>query len=331
MITYKEGLETVCRAGERLAGVAVRTPLVRNEYLDAVAGGEVVLKLENLQRTGSFKFRGAYNCISGLDRALLPGGVVAYSTGNHGAAVARSGRLAGISVTLVLPWDAPKAKIESARADGADLVFYDPLSEDREAISQRIVAEKKARLVPPGEDLAVLGGQGTTALEIVADMNNRPPDFLLVPCGGGGLAAGCALALRGTGAKTTIVAIEPEGFDSMRRSLHSGTRQGNEKGAVTVCDALRAPMPADLAFDILSQPDVPVINLVVSNEEATRAVRWAWANLKIVLEPSGATPLAAFLGGKMPLSGKSAACILSGGNVEPKLYSDIIGSCAENR
>lgn len=312
----------VTAAAERLRGVAVRTPLLESDALNARVGGRLLIKPEVLQRTGSFKFRGAYNAIA----TLRPAAVVAYSSGNHAQGVALAARLLGATATIVMPADAPRAKLEGTRAWGATVVTYDRLSDDREAIGREIAERTGAVLIRPYDDPLIIAGQGTLGLEIAdqaASVDARI-DGALVCCGGGGLVAGCAVALRDKLPGLTVHAVEPEEFDDTGRSLAAGQRVRNAAGARSFCDALLAPMPGELTFAINSR--LLAGGLVVSDAEVATAMRLAFRHLKLVVEPGGAVALAAALAGRVPTRDRTLAVVLSGGNVDAELFRDVLGS-----
>jgi threonine dehydratase len=300
-----------------LASVAVRTPLLRSPALDRLTGGEVLLKCENLQRSGAFKFRGAYNRLHRLDRAAFPGGVVAYSTGNHGQAVATVGRMLDIRATIVMPSNAPANKIAKVRENEGEVVLYDRARESREEIAARIAARSPVAVVPPGDDPFVIAGQGTAFLEAAAQADGAV-DLVVVPCGGGGLAAGTGLAIDAAGSRAELWAAEPEGFDDTRRSLESGRREVNEHLSGSLCDALLAPTPAELPFSLNCRKLSRV--LTASDEEVLAAIRFAFEHLRLVVEPGGAVALAALLARPEALRGRRAVVVLSGGNVEPEVF-----------
>jgi threonine dehydratase len=310
----------VADAAARLAGVAVRTPLLASPALDAATGARVLLKPEVLQRTGSFKFRGAYNRISRLGPAERAGGVVAFSSGNHGQAVAAVARLLGLPATIVMPADAPAMKIEATRGHGATVVLYDRAREDREEIARRLVRENNATLVPPFDDPLVIAGQGTVGREVAEDAAaaGATVDMLLVPCSGGGLVAGCALALKERFPRAAVYAVEPQGFDDTTRSLAAGARVANAADGRTLCDALMVREPGALTFAL--NRTLLAGGLAVSDDAALDAMKFAFAHLKLVLEPSGAVALAALLSGTIDARGKTVAVVCSGGNVDAALF-----------
>jgi threonine dehydratase len=309
-------------AAGRLAGLAIRTPVIESERLNEIAGRRVLVKAECLQRTGSFKFRGAWNAISRLE----PGSnVVAYSSGNHAQGVAAAAQLKGIGALIVMPADTPAIKQDNTRRYGAEIVTYDRARESREAIAGRIAADRGAVIVPPFEHPDIIAGQGTVGLELAAQAAERQVvlDDILVPASGGGLAAGIALAMEALSPATRVHTVEPMGFDDHARSLQTGRREGNEQASGSVCDALLAPMPGEMTFAINRRRLGG--GLSVSDGEAAEAVRHAFGEWKLVLEPGGAVALAALLAGKVERSGRAIGVIASGGNVDATLYARIIG------
>jgi len=315
----------VADAAKKLAGVAVRTPLLSNETLDKKLGARIFLKPEMLQRTGSFKFRGAYNRISRIPESEKKNGVVAFSSGNHAQGVGCAAKLLGLPALIVMPSDAPKAKIERTKGHGAEVVLYDREKEDREAIGQRIAKERGATLVPPFDDPLVMAGQGTIGLEICEDLaaQKLAPDIVLMPASGGGLAAGIALAVKDRHPKARILTVEPAGFDEHAHSFKSGMRERNAQATGSICDALLAPAPGDLTFQITSK--LIGEGVAATDDEVKAAMRFAFGELKLVVEPGGAVALAALLAGAVDVRGKTVAAVLSGGNVDAKLFAEIIG------
>jgi threonine dehydratase len=313
-------------AAERLKGVAVRTPLINTAVLDERAGARVFLKPETLQRTGSFKFRGAYNKLSSIPADKRAGGVVAYSSGNHAQGVASAARLLGMRATIVMPADAPRAKRERTKALGAEVVLYDRDKEDRAAIARRIADERGATIVPPFDDPLIIAGQGTIGREIAEDLAalNLKPDVVLVGCSGGGLAAGIALGLKARVPDAIFYTVEPEEFDDTRRSFLSGQRERNPRMSGSICDALLTNTPGELTFPI--NRSLIGRGITVSDAEVARAVRFAFEELKLVVEPGGAVGLAAMLAGKLDLRGKVAVGVLSGGNVDAELFATLIAT-----
>lgn len=317
-------IEHIYDAAERISGHAVRTPLMEFNSTSLPSATRVFLKPETLQRTGSFKFRGAYTKISRLSPEERAHGVVAFSSGNHAQGVAAAAGMHGIKSTIVMPVDAPDIKISNTRKLGAEVVLYDRYSEDREAIGDKISADTGAVLVRPFDDPDVISGQGTAGLEIAQDMKamGLTIDMVISPCGGGGLLAGTCLSISDQSPETEIWGVEPAGFDDTLRSFQSGTRVGNEPSARTICDALASPMPGELTFDINKNLVTGIVS--VSDAETAAAMQEAFAISKLVIEPGGAVALAAVLSGKIDVTGKTVVVICSGGNVDPDLYSRII-------
>lgn len=307
-------LRDVEDAARRIRPYAVRTPLVESPVLNALTGGRVFLKLETLQRTGSFKFRGACNAVAQLSAEKLRGGVVAFSSGNHAQGVAAAAALFGTPALIVMPQDVPPPKLAGTRAHGAEVVFYDRVRDDREAIAARICAERGAILIKPFDQAEVIAGQGTVGLEIAEDAARFGVrlDTVLVPCSGGGLASGTALGLDGSAptSKTIVRTVEPQNFDGMKRSLEAGCRTAAPGGALSIADALMAPAPGEIVFQIARDRLGP--GLSVDDVALAQAVAYAAATLKLVVEPGGAAALAALLGGAV--QGQSVAVILSGAN-----------------
>ena len=303
-------------AAARIAPFAIRTPLVESAGLNALTGGRVFLKLETLQRTGSFKFRGACNRLAMIPQDQRAHGVVAFSSGNHAQGVAAAAALFGMPAVIVMPSDAPRAKIEGTRALGGTVVEYDRQREDREEIAGRICAERGAVLVRPFDDAGVIAGQGTAGLEIAEDAARFGVtlDAVLAPCSGGGLVSGIALALQGAGVAAKVHSVEPENFDGMKRSLEAGKRVQAPGGKLSIADALMAPMPGAIVFELAR--DLLAPGLVVSDAELQYAVAFASRDLKLVVEPGGAAALAALLAGKLDARGRAVALVLSGGNAD---------------
>jgi len=310
-------------AAARLAGVAVRTPLIRSAELDALAGGSVLLKPECLQVTGSFKIRGAYNLMSQLSAGEAQRGVVAFSSGNHAQGVAAAGALLGMQTTIVMPEDAPRAKLDNTRRLGGEVITYDRYSGDREAIARGIAAERGAVVVPSYDHPDIIAGQGTVGLEIAAQSAELGlvPDQVLVCCGGGGLIAGSALALTAKLPGVSVHSVEPESFDDTARSLELGRRVKVARDARSICDALQAHTPGALTFEVNRRLLGP--GYVVSDDEVREAMRFAFRHLKLVVEPGGAVALAAVIAGRVATQGRVTAVVISGGNVDYRLYADI--------
>ncbi len=316
-------LSDVEAAAQRLEGIAVRTPLLRNHVLDEVAGGVVLIKPECLQVTGSFKIRGAYNFLSQLTPAEARHGVVAFSSGNHAQGVAAAGRMLGIHTAIVMPEDAPRAKLENTKRLGGEVITYDRYTGDREAIARALAAERGAVVVPSYDHENIIAGQGTVGLEIAQQCEELgvTPDSVLVNCGGGGLISGSATALKAYYPEVSIHTVEPEEFDDTARSLASGKREHISDGARSICDALQAHAPGILTFAIMRE--LLAEGLVVSDEEVREAMRFAFQNLKLVVEPGGAAALAALLAGRIEAAGKTTVVVISGGNVDQEVFAGI--------
>jgi threonine dehydratase len=313
-------------AARRLAGQAVVTPLVTSADLDARTGATVLVKPEPLQRTGSFKFRGAYNRISQIPAEERGRGVVAYSSGNHAQGVACAAQMFGMKATIIMPKDSPKLKIENTRGYGADVILYDRFGESREAIGQKISAETGAILVPPYDDPSIMAGQGTIGIEMVQQAKERglTLDVLLCCCGGGGLMSGVATAVSALSPATRLYAVEPANYDDTKRSLAEGRRVANEPAAMSICDAIVTPMPGALTFPI-NQAKLAG-GIAVSDAEAAEAVAYAARVLKLTAEPGGAVALAAALSDKLDLGGLTVGVVISGGNIDPALHAAIIAA-----
>ena len=319
MITMSD----VAAAATRLAGVSVRTPLVRNFELDDIAGGSVLIKPECLQVTGSFKIRGAYNLLSQLTDAERERGAVAWSSGNHAQGVAAAGGMLGVHTAIVMPEDAPRAKIDNTKRLGGEVITYDRYTGDREAIARKIAAERNAVIVPSYDHTEIIAGQGTVGLEIAEQAleMQMPPDQVLICCGGGGLSSGSAIALKAKLPDVAVHSVEPDQFDDTARSLACGERVSVDEDARSICDALQAHKPGEMTFAINRQ--LLGQGLTVSDAEVCEAMRFAFRHLKLVVEPGGAVALAAVLAGKIDTEGKTTAIVLSGGNVDVELFARI--------
>jgi threonine dehydratase len=322
--TRLPGFPDVREAATRIAGHARRTPLLAATPLDERTGGRILLKLETLQHTGSFKFRGAYNRLARLDPAQRAAGVVAFSSGNHAQGVAAAARLLGIRATIVMPADAPRVKLDNTRALGAEVVTYDRLHESREAIAARLAEGRGAVLVPSFDDPDIIAGQGTVGLELAEQAAELGVvlDDVVVCTSGGGLVAGTALALHALSPATRVWTAEPEGHDDHRRSLAAGRRVANAPGTRSFCDALLAPEPGRLTFEINRR--LVAGGLAVSDDEVRTAIACAVRTLKLVVEPGGAVALAAVLSGRLETWGRTVAVVLSGGNVDDALLAEIL-------
>lgn len=315
-------LDLIEAAAARLAGHVRQTPLLNAPLLDRIAGRRVLVKAESLQWTGSFKFRGGWSAVSALAPEVRARGVIAYSSGNHAQGVALAAALHGVPAVIVMPADAPMVKIENTRAYGAEVVLYDRETEDRDAIGAAISQARGLTLIRPYDDMQVIAGQGTVGLEIAAQaaalgVNGAE---VITCCGGGGLTAGVALALEARAPLMRVRPAEPAGFDDTARSLAAGTRLRNARAAGSVCDAIVTPTPGELTFPILHR--LCGAGLVVTDEQALRAMALAFAHLRIVLEPGGAVALAAALFDDS--LGDTVICTGSGGNVDPALFADVL-------
>jgi threonine dehydratase len=311
-------------AAGRIAGRAVLTPLLESPGLNALAGGRVLVKAEMLQRTGSFKFRGAFNACSQIPPGARPKGVVAFSSGNHAQGVAHAAQLLGMPAVIAMPKDAPAIKVANTRFYGAKIVFFDRDKDDREELGRRLVAETGATLVQPFDNLKVIAGQGTVGLEIAAQAKATGAvlDAAVVPCGGGGLIAGVSTALTALHPGLAVYAAEPAGFDDTARSLVSGRRERAAPGAKSWCDALLAPMPGEITFPI--NRCTLKGGFAVGDDEVAGAIAAAFAHLKLVAEPGGAVALAAVLTRKLDVRNKTVAVVMSGGNVDPAVFCDAL-------
>ena len=312
-------------AARVLAPVAVRPPLLSSPVLDERLGAKVFFKPEMLQRTGSFKFRGAFNKLSAIPQAARTGGVVAFSSGNHAQGVAAAARILGVQATIVMSADAPVSKRERTKGYGADVVPYDRDRENREAIAREIAGKRGATLVPPYDDPQIIAGQGTVGLEIAEDLGaiQVSPDIVVAPASGGGLIAGIATAVKAKFPRVTVMCAEPEAFDDHARSLRSGHREAHDAKGRTICDTLMALIPGEITFAInqrlLSQ------GITASDAEVGAAVKFVFRELKLVCEPGGAVALAALLSGRIESRGKTIVIVLSGGNVDTDLFTKLIG------
>jgi threonine dehydratase len=309
----------IVEAADALEGVAVKTPLLTNPALDERVGGRVLIKPECLQRSGSFKFRGAYNCLRQLDPDVRARGVVACSSGNHAQGIASSAKIFGMPATIVMPSDAPQVKLQRTRGYGATVITYDRATEDRDKIAAEICAETGATFVHPYNDPAVIAGQGTVGLEMAAqakDLGVRLDDVLACT-GGGGLSSGIALALANTSAETVFHTVEPQFFDDYKRSLEAGELLSNPAKSGSICDALLSESPGEIGFSILRQ--FAGEGFTVTDEQVLDAVAFAFSELKLVVEPGGAAALAALLSGKLDLRERTVGVVLTGGNIDPKM------------
>lgn len=311
-------------AARVLAPFAVRTPLLSPPVLSERMGTRVFLKPEMLQRTGSFKFRGAFNKMSSIPPDKRSGGVVAFSSGNHAQGVAHAAQILGMQATIVMPSDAPLSKRERTKAFGAEVVLYDRDREDREAIANGIAEKRGATLVRPYDDPFVIAGQGTVGREICEDMAalGVAPDIVIAPASGGGLVAGVATAIKARYPQAMVMSGEPEAFDDHARSLRAGRREPHASKGRTICDALMASIPGEITFAINSR--LLAQGVTASDAEVGTAVGFAFRELKLVVEPGGAVGLAALMAGRVDISGKNVVIVLSGGNVDADMFSRLI-------
>ena len=315
-------------AAGRLRGLALRTPMLRHPLLDELTGGTILVKPEPLQRTGSFKLRGALNAALQLPPEARRGGVVTYSSGNHAQATACAAQMLGMPAVIAMPADGAVIKREATRRWGAEIQLFDRHDVDREALAARLVAECGATFIPPFDHPHVIAGQGTLAVELVEDARaaGLALDALAVCTGGGGLVAGCALAMEALAPGAQVWAVEPEGWDDTRRSLAAGERLANDGQGDGLCDALLAPRPGALTFAVNRR--LLAGGLVVTPAEVFHAMRFAFDHLKVVVEPGGAVALAALLAGKLDARGRCCGIVLSGGNVDAAVFARALQAAA---
>src|SRR5580700_2841424 len=311
-------------AARVIAPFAMRTPLLSSPALDERVGTRVFLKPEMLQRTGSFKFRGAFNKLSSIPHAARGGGVVAFSSGNHAQGVAAAAKILNMQATIVMPADSPLLKRERTKSYGAEVVLYDRDREDREAIARGIAKQYGATLVPPYDDPKVIAGQGTVGREICEDLTalGIAPDIVVAPVSGGGLIAGVATAVKARFPQAQVMSAEPEYFDDHARSLRAGKREAHNAEGRTICDALMAAIPGEITFAINGK--LLAQGVTATEAEVGHAVAFAFRELKLVVEPGGAVGLAALLSGRLDAQGKNVVIVLSGGNVDADLYAKLI-------
>ena len=311
-------------AATRIDGHAIRTPLIENEMLNERTGGRILLKAEVLQHCGSFKFRGAFNRLSQLTPDERKRGVLAWSSGNHAQGVARAAKFFNTPAVIIMPNDAPALKMEKVRAYGAQIITYDRYSEDREAIGRPLAEEKGYALAPSYDHQDIIEGQGTVALEAAQQaeaIGARFDDFVIC-CGGGGLTAGCATILADISPQTRVVIAEPEGFDETWASIKTGERQHADITRHTQCDAIATPTPGKLTLPIMER--LVKAGATLDEDAVNQAIVFAFKYLKLVLEPGGAVALAAILSGKIDTRGRTIGVTLSGGNIDPALFAQIL-------
>ena len=306
--------DDVLAARERLHNIATVTPVITSRTLDGLAGCQVFLKCENLQRGGAFKFRGAYNTISQLPEDARARGVLAFSSGNHAQGVALAAKLLRAPAVICMPSDAPPIKVAATRGYGAEVIFYDRLRDDREAFARRIADERGMTLVPPYDHPQIMAGAGTAALELIEQVADL--DVVVAPIGGGGLIAGTAIATHGLRPSAQVIGVEPESADDTLRSLKAGERVSIAPPA-TIADGLRITKPGEFTFPVVQRHVAEIVT--VSEEAILEAIRFALLRLKLAIEPSGAVPLAAALGGLLPAGAQRVGMIVSGGNIDPEL------------
>ncbi len=317
-------IDDIEAAAQRLEGAAARTPLLESTLLNERFQARILVKAESLQRTGSFKFRGAFNRLSQLSKGERTRGVVAFSSGNHAQGVAAAAQALGIAAQIVMPADAPRLKVENTRSYGATVIPYDRVRENREEIARAIAAQTNATLVPPYDDLRIIAGQGTVGLEIAGQLKGfgTRADAVLVPCSGGGLTAGIATAITARCSGTAVFTVEPSGFDDTARSFARGRRVRNTGPETGLCDALLVSMPGRLTFAINAR--LVAGGLVVEDASVLAAMRLAFERLKLVLEPSGAASIAALLSGAYDPRGKTVVVVASGANVDSDTYRRVL-------
>ena len=305
------GFSEVLSAAEQIAGKAHLTPVVTSQSIDEASGATVFLKPENFQRTGAFKFRGAYNAMSRLSDAEQAAGVLTYSSGNHAQAIALSGKLLGIRTTVIMPDDAPSVKKIATRSYGAEIISYDKLQVSREELAGQIATDRNLTLIPPYNHPHVVAGQGTVGLEIMQSIADL--DFLFVPCGGGGLLSGCAIAAKALQPWCQVVGVEPANADDATRSFYSGTLQ-TVHNPDTIADGARTPYLGSITFPLVCEHVDSMIT--VEDKEIIRAMDLLWNRTKMIIEPTGAMSLAGVLSGKIDIRDSRVGVVLSGGNVD---------------
>lgn len=321
MITHPVTLHDIRTAAYALAGIVVRTPVLENADVNALLGGQLLLKAENFQRTGAFKIRGAYNRISNLTPDERARGTVSYSSGNHALGLARAAKILGSSAIIVMPSDAPAAKIAATRALGAQIATFDRDTERNADVVAQIQSQAGRIEVPPSAHGQVLAGAGTAALELLEDAGKL--DAVLVPCGGGGLTATAAVVMAEASPKTQVLAAEPALFDDTRRSLEARERLANPVGQRTICDAIMTPIPNDVTFPI--NLDLLAGGVTATDEDVRAAMRFAFEHFKIVTEPGAVVGLAAVLNGQIDITNKTVATFITGGNIDISRFSALIG------
>lgn len=321
MRDFPVSLDAIREAAAALRGVVIRTPLLENPDVNAMLGGRLLLKAENLQRTGAFKIRGAYHRLSGLNEAERARGAVTYSSGNHALGLARAAQILGSSAVIVMPSDATAAKMAAVRAMGAEILPYDRDTQDSADEVAQVMAETGRIEVPPSAHPQVLAGADTAALELLEDAGG-PVDIVLVPCGSGGLTAAMAVTMAEASPGTKVYAAEPELFDDTRRSLAAGERLPNPKGCRTICDAIMTPIPGELTFSINRK--LLAGGVTATDAEVRAAMCFAFEHFGIVTEPGAVVGLAAILSGRVPIKGRSVATVVTGGNINSARFSKLL-------
>lgn len=320
------GLDEIRAAADGLKGVAVRTPLLENHDANALLGGRLLIKAESMQRTGAFKIRGAYWRILNMSAAERARGAITYSSGNHALGVAMAANLRGSSALIVMPQDAPAAKMDAVRQMGAEVATYDRDTQDYNDVVETLRQQTGRVHVPPSADPRVLAGAGTAALELhqQAQLLGATPDDVLIPCGGGGLTAATAVVFHHLAPGSRVYAAEPATFDDTRRSLEAGERLPNPKGARTICDSIMTPMPNAVTFPI--NLDLLAGGVVATDDEVRAAMRFAFRHYKIVVEPGAAVGIAAVLNGSIDISGRTVATVITGGNIDAARFCALINT-----
>jgi threo-3-hydroxy-L-aspartate ammonia-lyase len=318
-------IEDVLAADKAIRGVVTRTPLLENPDVNAILGGRLLIKAENMQRTGAFKIRGAYNCIRQLTASQKARGVVTYSSGNHAQGVALAARMLGSDALIVMPDDVPLAKMEATRALGARIVTFSRDTDSSDDVVEQLRIETGRIIVPPSADPRVLAGSGTVALELLeqAAALDARPDTIVTPCGGGGLTAATAIVMQALSPQTRVFSAEPDLFDDTRRSLAAGKRLANPVGQRTICDAIMTLIPNHLTFPI--NLDLLAGGVAASDDDIRRAMRFAFEQYRIVVEPGAAAGIAAILNGQIDIKGKVIATVVTGGNIDPARFCGLIG------
>lgn len=321
MAKYAVSLGAIRDAARDLVGVVIRTPLLENPDVNAILGGRLLLKAENMQRTGAFKIRGAYHRMLGLTSGELKRGAVTYSSGNHALGLTRAAQILRSSAVIVMPSDAPAAKLAAVRALGAEIVLYDRDRQESANVVAQVIAETARIEVPPSAHPQILAGAGTTALEVLVDAGG-PLDAVLVPCGGGGLTAATAMLMAEASPKTQVFAAEPFLFDDTRRSLAAGRRVPNPKGNRTICDAIMTPIPGEMTFAI--NRDLLAGVVTATDAEVRAAMRFAFEHFRIVAEPGAVVGLAAILNGQVRIADRAVATVITGGNIDAARFTTLL-------